>query len=136
MKKLALLAAFTLAACSGGEEAPAPAPEETATTAPATTAAVAAIDGGSSAGTFEVTSADGSTKLTQVLAEDGTLTSTDAEGKVVTGTWTLDKPAHYCSKQSDESEMTCYTETLAEDGKWTATNDADPADVWTVVRVK
>lgn len=136
MKKLALIAAtafaaLALAACSDAEEA-APVVEET--TEPAAAAATF-VDGGPAYGTFEVSSNDG-TVLTQVLAEDGTQVTTDAEGTATAGTFTAESPERYCRMDGEETEWTCYAEAIGEDGTWTATNEADPDEVWTVVRVE
>lgn len=125
MKKLAWIAVITLAACSGGEKAPVA--EEAA--------APTAMDGGPAAGKFTVTSADG-TVLTQILLEGGTQVTTDADGKSVNGQYTLETPERYCRLDDGDADWTCYAEAIAEDGTWTATNEADPEEVWTVVRVE
>ena len=129
MKKLAWIAApiavAALAACSGGEKAP-----EAVETATPT-----AMDGGPASGTYQVTSGDG-TVLTQILVSDGTQVTTDADGKSVNGQYTLETPERYCRLDEGDADWTCYSETITEDGTWTATNEADPDEVWTVVRVE
>lgn len=130
MKKLAFIAVFALAACSQAEEA-APVAEETA--AAPEVAAVMAADGNPPAGTYEITSADGEV-LTQVVNADGTYTNTNAEGDTATGTWTLDRPDHWCSKLDSEESTNCFTETVGPDGVWTSVNVNDPQDSSTIVR--
>ena len=131
MKNLPLIAAIALAACSGSDEAAAPASEETAVETPD----LRAMDGGPAYGTFEVTSADG-TVLTQVLAADGSQVTTDADGNATPGRFVMEGPERYCRMDGEETEWTCYTEAIGEDGTWTATNEVDPEEVWTIVRAQ
>jgi hypothetical protein len=133
MKKLVFAAACVLAACSGPENATEPATEGSAT--PETeTAASTTVDGGTMAGTYESISNEGLV-LIQTLADDGTVTSTDAEGNVVNGTYT-GSAEQFCITNDGESDATCYAYgSLDENGSWTATNEADPDDVWTIRRV-
>jgi hypothetical protein len=132
MKKIAFIALFALSACSQAEE---PAPEETATEAAAPTAA----DGGAVAGVYEVTGPDG-TVLTQTVNADGTVTSDNAAGETTAGTDTGGGGGEpYCLTQPNAEgaqEPACYVEAIGEDGVWTPTNQDDPEDVWTVVRVR
>ena len=121
MKKLLLTAVVGLAACSDASGPP--------------EAAATAMDGGPAHGTFEVTSNDG-TVLTQVLAEDGTQTTTNAAGTVVNGKYRMDGPERYCRMDGEESEWTCYAEVVGSDGRWTATNEKDANEVWTIKRVE
>jgi len=127
MKWLFLVTAVALAACSSSND---PQDEAIVTQEPAATA----MDGGPASGTFEVTSNDG-TVLTQVLADDGSQTTTDANGEVVSGKYRMEGPERYCRMDGEETDWTCYAEAVAEDGVWTATNEADANEVWTIHRV-
>ena len=123
MKKLILAAAFTVAlgACSqAAEDSDEVAPAET--TAAATEAAAAAPS--SSAGTYEVTTKDG-TKFTSTLNPDGTYQDTDAAGKVTEkGMW-ADHDGKTCfDPEGDETSGQCFTTTEPDaQGTFTATSD-------------
>lgn len=123
MKYLFPVAALAvLAACSAGE-ADAPAEAE----APAEAAVPMAADGQPTAGTYRVTNAEGATS-TEVLLEDGTFTSTAADGTETTGTWEQKTPAIFCVTMNEEgAEQACYDEAVDEDGVWTSTNPEDGA---------
>ncbi|WP_144096922.1 hypothetical protein [Croceicoccus sediminis] len=133
MKKITCIAAvLALAACN---DAPSEAPvaEETMAAEP-TEAASMAVDGNPSAGKYKVTGADGATWDYEVL-EDGTYTVTGSDGTTVTGTWTEATPGAWC-ETPEGGEEACYTETMNEDGTWTATSNTDPENVATVERVE
>jgi hypothetical protein len=127
MKKLILVAALTtaLAACNNKTETPAA--EDTAT-AEATPAATTPA---SSAGTYEVTTKDG-TKFTSTLNPDGTYQDTDAAGKVSEkGMW-ADKDGKTCIDPEGDEAGTCYTVGAAQaDGTQVATPDdgSDPVTI-------
>lgn len=132
MKKLVACAALALAACSGADEAAEPAAEETAVVEEA---AATAVDGGPVAGTYEVTGPNGEMN-TVVLSADGTAVYTAADGTVTNGTYTGGTATEpYCVTMEGETEADCFAEAIT-DGVWTATNQADPEDVWTVVRAE
>lgn len=133
MKKLVFAAVCLLAACSGPENAAEPATENSAT--PETEAAVSAtVDGGPMVGTYEAISNEGAV-LIQTLADDGTVTSTDAEGNAVNGTYT-GSAEQFCITNEGATAAVCYAYgSLDENGSWTATNEADPDEVWTIRRV-
>ena len=106
MKRLLVAAALAgaLAACGNpAEESDDPAVAET------TTAAAAGATEESSAGTYDVTLADGS-KMTSVLDPDGTYRDTDATGAVVeSGTW-ADRDGKTCFTPADgERPELCFT---------------------------
>ncbi|MWV27672.1 hypothetical protein [Aurantiacibacter rhizosphaerae] len=132
MKKFAFLAVFALAACGEAETEEPMMEEEVVVAEPAAEVAMAA-DGMPMAGTFEVTNAEGET-YTQVVSDDGTYTSTRADGTVTNGTWTSERPDQWCGADEGE-EVECATETIDADGVWTSVSDNDPEDVSTVVRV-
>lgn len=121
MKKLVLVAmlAGALAACGdAAEEA-----DDTATaeTAEATAQAAPA----SSAGTYDVTLADGST-VTSVLNADGTYQDTDADGAVTeSGTWEDRPDGKTCfDSEGGEDTVVCFTVgEAAADGTQVATPD-------------
>ena len=131
MKKLILAAALTgaLGACSQAAEEsdePTPTATETATTAAATPA--------SSAGTYEVTTKDG-TKITSTLNPDGTYQDTDAAGKVTEkGMW-ADHDGKTCIDPEGDEAGTCYAVGEAQaDGTQVATPD-DGSDPVTIKKV-
>ncbi len=130
MRAITLGLALALAACSGAEQAA----DEQATTEVAEEAAPTAYDGGSSIGTFEAVSADGTT-LTQTTSEDGTIVSVDAEGTSVSGAYTMGDGKFCITNEGDDGPSCFGYSDLNEDGSWTATNEADPGDVWTVRRL-
>jgi uncharacterized lipoprotein NlpE involved in copper resistance len=99
--------------------------------APEETASVAA-DGGPSAGTYEVTKADGSVH-TYVANADGTFEYTNADGTTVTGTWRQDGPNRWCDTPEGGEEV-CFTETMV-DGVYTSVSETDPTDTSTIRRV-
>ncbi|MDZ4306627.1 hypothetical protein [Allopontixanthobacter sp.] len=132
MRKILMLSAIAvLAACSPAEttdEAEAPAEVVEAPVA------VTAADGGPSAGTYKITSADGKVTMEEVRA-DGTYTSTTEGEAPKTGTWEQKSPETYCTTEDAEGAVQkCHTETVGEDGVWTST---DPeGEVVTVERVE
>lgn len=120
MKRLVMVAALAgaLAACGDAAEES----DEPATDATADTEAVAAE---SSAGTWEVTMADG-TGFTAALNPDGTYQDTDSSGMVTeSGTWE-DRPdgtTCFDSEGGDDS-IVCFTVgEPADDGSMVATPD-------------
>lgn len=130
MRTITLGLALCLAACSGSEQAETEAPEETVTAE----AAATAFDGGSTIGTFEAVSTDG-TKLTQTTSEDGTIVSVNEDGASVAGTYTMGD-GKFCITNEGEDGPACFTYSdLKDDGSWTATNVDDSTDVWTVSRM-
>ena len=126
MKRLILVAmlAGALAACGdAAEEADDTATVE-ATPEPTPT---------SSAGTYEVTMADG-TAFTSVLNADGTYADTDAEGTVTeSGTWEDRPDGKTCfDSEGGDDTVICFTlGEAAEDGSQVATPD-DGSDPLTV----
>ncbi len=129
---IAVIAAFALAGCDAAEEPVAPA-EQDASLSPAETSMMAP-DGLPPYGVFRVASADGETKMMQNIKEDGTLTNVMAGTDPVPGTWQIDDAGNFCVTMEGETEASCYVEEM-NDGIWTATNVANPDDVWTVERV-
>ena len=129
---LAAIAAFALAGCEPAEEPVAPAAEEESLS-PAETAMMAP-DGLPYYGVFELTSADGETRIMRNVKEDGTLVDVVSEGDPVPGTWTTDAEGNFCVTMQGEADATCYMNAMT-DGTWTATSTADPAQIWTVERV-
>jgi len=129
---LAAIAAFALAGCEPAEEPVAPAAEEESLS-PAETAMMAP-DGLPYYGVFELTSADGETRIMRNVKEDGTLVDVVSEGDPVPGTWTTDAEGNFCVTMQGEADATCYANAMT-DGTWTATSTADPAQSWTVERV-
>jgi len=142
MKRLILLAAILpptlLAACSQEAEAPeATEATEAAAPAEATVAEVEgglAIDGKPNVGSYEVTSPDGTRVVIQTVNADGTLTAVEGD-KTSEGTWTSTGPGNWCVTDAGATEAKCYVETISADGVYTSTNEADPADSWTVKRL-
>ena len=129
---LAAIAAFALAGCEPAEEPVAPAAEEKSLS-PAETAMMAP-DGLPYYGVFELTSADGETRIMRNVKEDGTLVDVVSEGDPVPGTWTTDAEGNFCVTMQGEADATCYANAMTY-GTWTATSTADPAQSWTVERV-
>jgi hypothetical protein len=129
MKKLVLIAllAGALAACdNAAEEADDTATAETAQATPE-------AEPTSSAGTYEVTMADGMT-FTSVLNADGTYEDTDAEGAVTeSGTWEDRPDGKTCfDSEGGDDTVICYTVSEpAEDGSQVATPDdgSDPVTI-------
>ncbi len=137
MRKSVLLAcvtaSFVLAGCDNAAEEAAP---EDATTEEEVVEEVASVsaDGGPSAGTYEVTQADGTT-FTYTANPDGTFVVVDADGaEVETGTWRQDGPNRWCDAADGEEEE-CYIEQVDENGVYTSTSESDPEDMSTIVRV-
>lgn len=129
---LAAIAAFALAGCEPAEEPAAPAAQEESLS-PAETAMMAP-DGLPYYGVFELTSADGETRVMRNVKEDGTLVDVVSEGDPVPGTWTTDAEGNFCVTMQGEMDATCYTNAMT-GGTWTAISTADPAQSWTVERV-
>ena len=138
MKKLVLFAALAaLTACNNSDTAA----EDAAVDDTAMTDEVAvepasdvpmAIDGKPDAGTFSITSADG-TVSEATFNDDGTVVYV-TDGVSTPGTWTKKGDATYCITMEGETEATCYTDTM--DGTtWRSTNDADPSDSSVIVRI-
>lgn len=131
MKRLILVAmlAGALAACGdAAEEA-----DDTATAE--TTAATPEATPTSSAGTWEVTMADG-TKFTSVLNADGTYQDTDAEGMVTeSGIWEDRPDSKTCfDSEGGDDTVVCFTVgEEAEDGSMVATPD-DGSEPLTIKR--
>ncbi len=121
MKKIILVAAIaTISACNQAE---APAEAEATSEAAAEQVSVAA-DGLPSVGVYYVTHADGTT-TTFEAKEDGTYTSTDADGKVTeTGKWRQESQAVWCELPDTEGATeVCYDERM-EDGVYKSTSRA------------
>lgn len=131
MKKIITVATLAaLAACSPAEDAA----EAEAPDAEAEEAMVMAADGGAPYGTFTITDPDGSV-LTEVINEDGTFASTDADGVTTTGTW-VQKPGEFCTTVDAEgAEERCFAETMNDEGQWTSV-DPDDGAVSIVERVE
>ena len=114
MKALSLFATLAvLSACAPSEQAAEPEATDVATEA------VPAVDGGPAHGLYRVTLPDGSIMMDDVR-EDGTYTSTMADGSTESGTW-VQKPNVYCATADTEgAEEICYPEKIDENGVWTA----------------
>lgn len=132
MKKLVIISAIALAACNSAEDA---ATDEAATEeAVVEEVASTAADGGPSAGTYEVTDADG-TVNTYVANEDGTFVFSNADGEqIATGTWRQDGPNRWCDTAEGEEEE-CYIESVDENGVYNSVNENDPEETSTIVRI-
>jgi len=137
MKKIVFVAAVAaLSACSQqNEETPAPEPTEATDAAPTATDGAAlsmAVDGKPDAGNFEMTGPDG-TVIKLTMNADGTMTN-EVAGNITKGTWTKTEPATYCMTWEGDTANKCYFDVM--DGTtWRSTNQADPKDTYTVVRV-
>lgn len=132
MKLLVWAAGASLLALTACSETEVPVVEETA--AATETAAPTAADGGPSTGTFQITGADGKVTI-QVVAADGTTTTTDADGAVTKGTYVQESPNRWCGTNEGETEAKCFTETVGADGVWTSVNEKDAEDASTIVRM-
>lgn len=122
-------AAAAVAACSPAETETV---EEPAIEAETETVVMGA-DGKPAAGTYRVTGPEGTT--TEVLSDDGTYTSTAADGTVSTGRWVQKDQMTYCATPDEEgASETCYNETIDENGVWTATGP--DGTTFTVERVE
>ena len=130
MRKLVLCLPLALIACSGADQA-----QEEATAAESAEAvAQATYDGGPPDGVFEAVSAEGGV-LTQTANSDGSISSVDGEGNSVNGTYTMTED-RFCITNEGEEGPACFAYSdLQDDGSWTATNEADASDIWTVKRV-
>ena len=126
-----VIAAFALAGCDASEEPIVPAAEEESLS-PAETAMMAP-DGLPLYGVFEVSATDGDTRFMRNVKEDGTLVNVMAGEGPVPGTWTMED-GNFCVTMEGEADATCYANAMT-DGTWTATNVANPDEVWTVERV-
>lgn len=118
MKKIILVAALaTVSACAE----PAPEPEATEEAAPAEEVSLAA-DGLPSVGVYNVTLANGD-KITFEAKEDGTYTTTDADGNVTeTGKWRQESQAVWCETPDTEGATEhCFDERM-ENGVYLSTN--------------
>jgi len=125
MKKLILVAALgmTIAACdNAAEESDDPAVAEATEAAAEATEAAA-----SSAGSWDVTMADG-TKFMAMLNTDGTYQDMDADGNVTeSGTWEDRPDGKTCfDSEGGDDTVVCFTVgEAAEDGSMVATPDDD-----------
>jgi hypothetical protein len=125
-------AAAGLAACGPGETEPQS--DEMAYEEPEAESEVLSIDGKPAHGSYRVTGPDGTTS-TEVLNPDGTYMSTRPDGTVENGRWVQKAPDTFCSTPDTEGAVeACYSETIDENGVWTATG-ADGA-TYTVERVE
>lgn len=119
MRKIILVAALaTITACNQAE-----APAEPEATEEVTTDEVSvAVDGLPSVGVYNVTMADGTTSTFEAK-EDGTYTSTDADGIITeTGTWRQESPAVWCETPDIEGATeVCFDERM-EGGVYMSTN--------------
>lgn len=125
MVSLVGMLAGTLAACKP-EPVAEPVVEETAEAAPVTVA------NGTPAGTFAVSSADGTAMGTSVLNADGTYSDNGADGKLVAeGTWAVVDGKTCFTPTTEGQKPMCFAESApAEDGSFTATPDeGDPVTV-------
>lgn len=129
MKVFVSLAALGLAGCSQADQT-AELVDETEAEAPM----LMSLDGGPAIGTFETTSASGLVLIHTVNA-DGTFTNEAPDGSLTTGTWTRNGPEQYCTTAQGAAAAVCYDGVIDENGVWTSTNTADPADVWTLKRL-
>lgn len=126
-------ASFAVVGCDNAAEEPAGA--DIAVDEPAAEIAPTAIDGGPIEGTYEAVSNEGLT-VTQVLAADGTIHTTFSDGQVVEGTYGDVGPDTFCWTGNGETEANCFDLSMNDDGTWTAVNQADAAETWTVRRVE
>lgn len=119
MRKIIAVAVLaTLAACNQAEAPAEPVAEEEVAPAEVSVAA----DGLPSVGVYYVAAADGTTSTFEAR-EDGTYTSTDADGNVTeTGTWRQESQAVWCETPDTEGAAeTCFDERM-EDGVYLSTN--------------
>ena len=129
-RNLVLCLPLALMACSGAEQA-----QEDAMVADAVEdVAQATYDGGPPEGVFEAVSSEG-VVLTQTANSDGSISSVDGEGNAVSGTYTMTEDRFCITNEGDEGPACFAYSDLQDDGSWTATNEDDASDVWTVKRV-
>ncbi|GMN03183.1 hypothetical protein [Erythrobacter sp. MTPC3] len=134
MKYIALAAALVaVSACSPAETEEDTGADAMAVEDQAIVEQPMAADGMPTPGTYEVTNAAGEV-TTEVLNEDGTYVSTNADGTTENGTWEQRSPGEYCAKAESAEEMTCYSESVDENGVWSSI-DPNDGEVSTVVRV-
>jgi len=95
-----------------------------------------AADGKPPYGTFDVTAPDGQI-YREVIREDGTFSSTAADGSAVEGTWEMREAGVFCSKPkgAPPSVWRCKNEVLNEEGVWTST-EIEGGEVSIVRRVE
>ena len=119
MKKIILVAALATVTACNQAEAPAE-PEATEEAAPAEVSLAA--DGLPSVGVYNVALANGD-KVTFEAKEDGTYTTTDADGNVTeTGKWRQESQAVWCETPDTEGAIEhCFDERM-EDGVYLSTN--------------
>lgn len=130
MKKFAFAPILLLAACAEGEVAEDAAVEDVA----AEETAAVGFDGEPLADTYQAVSNEGVT-LIQVLNEDGTIATTDEAGDTVDGTWSSEGPDNFCwSDNVEGSEANCFTMEEHDGEGWTARNNANADETWTVTR--
>ncbi|WP_340586129.1 hypothetical protein [Erythrobacter alti] len=133
MKYLALALVVALAACTEADDTMVV--DEAEVVADDAEAAATTYDGGPALGTYEAISTDG-TVLTQTTWEDGTVSTVDADGNEVLGVYTMENE-RFCITNEGETEASCYAYSdRTDDGSWTATNEADPEDVWMIRRIE
>lgn len=124
MRYFAIAAAlFAVTACSPTATEEPTAADATSVEAVATAEPAAmAADGKPTAGTYRITDADG-TVSTEVLAEDGTFTSTAADGKVETGRWEQKSTDVFCvTMDAEGAKQECYNEAIDANGVWSSTD--------------
>ena len=130
MRKLVVCLPFALMACSGAEQAP----EDVMVAEIAEDTAQATYDGGPVEGVFKAVSSEGAV-LTQTTNSDGSILSVDDEGNSVNGTYIMSDD-RFCITSEGEDSPACYVYSdLQDDGSWTATNENDGSDIWTLRRV-
>ena len=130
MKKIILVAALAAVSACSQPETPA---EPEATEEAAVEEVAVAADGLPSVGIYYVTSADGTTSTFEAK-EDGTYTSTDADGNVTeTGTWRQESQNVWCETPDTEGATErCYDERM-EDGVYKSTS-RDTGETATITR--
>ena len=131
MKRLAIVPILLLAACAEGEVDEPVVVEEAVMEEPAQLA----FDGNPIVGTYEAVSNDG-VRVIQVLAEDGTITSTFGDDEPIAGTWSSEGSDHFCWTADDETMTYCSNMEEAEGDSWLSRNADNPEEVWTVTRVE
>ena len=130
MRKLFVCLPLALIACSDANQEP----EDVVIAETAEDASQATYDGGPVEGVFEAVSSEGMV-LTQTTRPDGSLSSVDSEGNTVNNTYTLADNRFCITNEGDEGPACYVYSDLQDDGSWTATNEGDASDIWTIKRL-
>jgi hypothetical protein len=120
MRIVVIAASLAVLAACGPAPKEQPAAEETVAAEPAAMTSA----NGSAAGTYIITSSDGS-EATSTINADGTYSGTAPDGSVFEGTWAVVDGKTCFTTKEEGAKPECWTEAApGADGSFTATSDA------------